>query len=264
MALLERLLDEKGIDRGEKRRWLENRKQQSYDKLVGRTIATEREPNWKESKDANALEELVGIISVGNFEAPAYLGPSAGLSLAANLGEMVQATVWKKAIPEVTDDVSTSTVETMPRDIARPPSSTSSKQQTCGSHVPGVRAVTLQELLLHSVKEPPADGIGSRLLDAYFQQLHPRYPFLDPVDIRKLHDQRIVPTATAPENLTMAQRFGIFKLYMVYAIGATLLQLMEKNSQTSPEVRNPMCPPYPPVSSWKTTYRITRHLLEMI
>lgn len=252
VALLEKLLDEKGIDHEEKRRWLETRKQGSYDKLVGQTIPMNHNSDSKESRDANTLKELVGIISLGNFEAPAYLGPSAGLSLAVNLGEMVQATVWKKAIPDVTDEVSTPTMEPMLRDAARPSSSTSNKRQASASHVGGVRAITLQELLLHSVKEPPADELGSRLLDAYFQQLHPRYPFLDPVDIWKLQEQRVMLTATSPENLSMAQRFGIFKLYMVYAIGATLLQLMEKNSNISPEARNPLCPSHPPVLSCHT------------
>jgi hypothetical protein len=37
--------------------------------------------------------------------------------------------------------------------------------------------------------------------------------------------------------MSMAQRYGIFKLYMVCAMGATLLQLVEKKAAISPEVR---------------------------
>lgn len=42
--------------------------------------------------------------------------------------------------------------------------------------------------------------------------------------------------ATPVQQLTEPERFGLFKLYMVYAIGAVLIQLTERNTATPPEV----------------------------
>ncbi|CAK7207244.1 hypothetical protein SEUCBS139899_010054 [Sporothrix eucalyptigena] len=155
----------------------------------------------------DALSEVVGIISLGNFEAPAYVGPSAGLSLAVNLGEMVQATVWKKAIPEVGH--------------AGSPTSSSTRNN-------GVRAMTKEEMVRYSIKEPPSDALGARLVHLYLAQPHARYPFLQPAELWALHRDQKEHSPTAA-GLSPSQRYGIFKLYMVYAIGATLLQLTDKN-----------------------------------
>ena len=171
----------------------------------------------------STLNEVVGIISLGNFEAPAYVGPSAGLSLAVNLGEMVQATVWKKAIPD------------HPRG---PPSPTASERRT---PLNGVRAMTMDELIKYSMKEPPSDELGSRLVRVYLQQLHPRYPFLDADELWKLQKARTPVALSKSGSLSTAQRYGVFKLYMVFAIAATLLRLTTKSTETSvsPEVASP-------------------------
>lgn len=163
---------------------------------------------------------------MGNFEAPAYIGSSSGLNLALNLGEMVQATVWNKAIPKGKDSPSASR-----RDSVTSPGSRSGAQN--GSH-----AITMQELFANSA-EPPSDELGRNILAAYFNQIHPRYPFLDPDEVWKLHGQRVALATTPTLNLTKAQRFGIFRLYMVYAIGAMLLQLTEKHTTSPPEVFHP-------------------------
>lgn len=174
--------------------------------------------------DNHALSEVVGIISLGNFEAPAYVGPSAGLSLAVNLGEMVQATVWKKAIPDVVDNQD-STTETSPGGplSARLPRG-------------GVRAMTKDEMARYSIKEPPSDALGARLLHLYLSQPHSRYPFLQPAELWALQKEHASsPVGVSSPHLTPSQRYSIFKLYMVFAIGATLLQLTNKSMDVTPE-----------------------------
>lgn len=168
------------------------------------------------SAQHNALGEVVELLSMGNFEAPAYIGSSSGLNLALNLGEMVQATVWNKALPTH-------------KDRRESTASSSDRAGSGGSH-----AITMQELVAHSA-EPPGDTLGHNILTAYFHQIHPRYPFLDPEEVWGLHRDRMILSSTPVPNLTKAQRFGVFKLYMVYAIGAMLLQLTEKHTTSPPE-----------------------------
>ncbi|KAK6062977.1 hypothetical protein SCUP234_04906 [Seiridium cupressi] len=173
------------------------------------------------SAQHNALGEVVELLSMGNFEAPAYIGSSSGLNLALNLGEMVQATVWNKAIPSHKSQC-----------VGRRESTTSTSDKHGGSN--GSHAITMQELVAHSA-EPPSDALGHNILAAYFNQIHPRYPFLDPQDIWALHKDRMTLASTPVSNLTKLQRFGVFKLYMIYAIGAMLLQLTEKHTTSPPE-----------------------------
>lgn len=165
----------------------------------------------------SALDDVVGIISRGNFEAPAYVGPSAGLSLAVNLGEMVQATIWKKAIPHLQDGA----LSSMGNEPRLP--------------LHDVRAMSMEELARYSIREPPSDELGSRLVTMYLEQIHQRYPLLQPAELWKLQKDRSPVAADRVGDLPMAQRYGIFKLYMVYAIGATLLQLTNKSAEVSPE-----------------------------
>jgi hypothetical protein len=70
--------------------------------------------------------------------------------------------------------------------------------------------------------EPPNDDIGARILDAYFKKMHVRYPFLDRREMWQLHQQRFDEKVGSPK-----EQYDVFKLYMVYAIGATTLQLIE-------------------------------------
>ncbi|KAK8022344.1 C6 transcription factor [Apiospora rasikravindrae] len=185
---------------------------------------------------SNALGEVVELLSMGNFEAPAYIGSSSGLNLALNLGEMVQATVWNKAIPSRGDDSS-------PRSYKRRKSSAAGTSFSCGGDIKcgspttqgsPTKAITMDEVIANSAG-PPSDELGSSILSAYFSQIHPRYPFLDPAEVWVLHNERTALAATPVPNLTKQQRFGIFKLYMVYAIGAMLLQLTEKHTSSPPE-----------------------------
>ncbi|KAL2829305.1 fungal-specific transcription factor domain-containing protein [Aspergillus pseudoustus] len=81
-----------------------------------------------------------------------------------------------------------------------------------------------------TMESPPSDEIGLRVLHAYFDRFHPRYPFLDRGHIFSLHSTRHEPVGADP-----AQRFATFKLYLVYAIGATLVQLAEQYTGPNPE-----------------------------
>ncbi|KAH8202480.1 hypothetical protein TruAng_003380 [Truncatella angustata] len=191
---------------------------------MGNGETVDEQPSAKRpalSAQHDALGEVVELLSMGNFEAPAYIGSSSGLNLALNLGEMVQATVWNKALPPYRGSP-----------VSRRESIASDRLGTsAGSH-----AITMQELVAHSA-EPPNDALGHSILAAYFGQIHPRYPFVDPVEVWTLHKSRMTLASTPVPNLTKAQRFGVFKLYMIYAIGAMLLQLTEKATTSPPEMR---------------------------
>ncbi|KAI0416201.1 fungal-specific transcription factor domain-containing protein [Xylaria grammica] len=163
----------------------------------------------------NVLAEAVELLALGNIEAPAYVGASSGLNLALTLGEMVQATVWNKALPLDADG--------------------SRLHTTDGTGISsGARAINRQEMVARSA-EPPADEHGTALLNAYLNQPQTRYPFLDEREIWDLHAKRMTLNTTPVQQLTKPERFGLFKLYMVYAIGAMLIQLTERNAPTPPE-----------------------------
>ncbi|KAF2972425.1 hypothetical protein GQX73_g1205 [Xylaria multiplex] len=163
----------------------------------------------------NVLAEAVELLALGNIEAPAYVGASSGLNLALTLGEMVQATVWNKALPLDADGSRLGTIDGT--GISR-----------------GARAINRQEMVARSA-EPPADEHGTALLNAYLNQPQTRYPFLDEREIWDLHAKRMTLNTTPVQQLTKPERFGLFKLYMVYAIGAMLIQLTERNAPTPPE-----------------------------
>jgi hypothetical protein len=172
------------------------------------------------NSNSNALGEVVEFLNVGNFEEPAYIGSASGLSLAVNLGEMVQATVWNKVLPSL------------------PEQGNGHQNSVAGQHPRGERRgkpITMDVLRANSA-EPPSDELGSRIMNAYLTQLHPRYPFLNPAELWSLHADRLRLAKTRPVDLLQSERFGLFKLYLVYAIGAMLLQLTEKFAATAPEV----------------------------
>lgn len=170
------------------------------------TKRTSADHHEQQNSPPNALGEVVDALSHGNFEAPAYVGSSSGFSLALNLGSMVQASVWNEALPNVP--------RSQPRGNMGSPTSLAS--ESMGSTA---RPITIEEVVSNSA-EPPDDDLGARLLDVYCAQLHQRYPFLNTGDLWKLHSERFALRARAIVTLSRAERFGIFKLYMVYAIGA--------------------------------------------
>jgi hypothetical protein len=150
----------------------------------------------EEERRKSNIADIVGFLSLGGEAA--YVGSSSGFSLATNLGQMVQATVWNKAL-----------------------ASTVSQTQP--------KSISLADLKRNSAG-PPNDDMGGRILDAYFTRLHLRYPFLDRKDILERHANRFTQNNSSPQD-----QYGTFKIYMIYAIGATMLKLTEQYDYTPPE-----------------------------
>ncbi|KAH8881061.1 hypothetical protein GQ53DRAFT_735946 [Thozetella sp. PMI_491] len=115
----------------------------------------------------------------------------------SSVEQIAQATVWAKALSSAGYNVST-------------PS----------------RQPDFQSRSVH----PPTDLAGRQMLEAYFEKIHPRYPFLQKLELLRLHTRRYEPLSSTPHD-----RFGAFKLNLVYAIGATLLKLTEPYSETQAE-----------------------------
>ncbi|KAL5003438.1 fungal-specific transcription factor domain-containing protein [Aspergillus recurvatus] len=184
--------------------------------------------------DHNAVGELVGFLAINSSEAPAYIGSSSGLSLAANLGEMVQATVWNQALSSSRNQPSLCGDG---RGNADPGVNGLPPQPTPSDKAPGLdrpRTLRMEELLAKST-DPPNDEMGGRILRAYLTRLHVRYPFLDRKELWCLHEDRWRLAKAKRDELTKSERFGIFKLYLTYAIGATTMQLSEKYDYVPPE-----------------------------
>lgn len=190
--------------------------------------------------DHNAVGELVGLLAANSYEAPAYIGSSSGLSLAANLGEMVQATVWNEVLTSSRNRPFSISSEAR-GNVTAPSNSRINglpPQPTPSDRIPGLdrpRTLRMDELLAKST-EPPNDEMGGRMLHAYLTRLHVRYPFIDRIELWRLHEDRWRLAKTKREDLTKSERFGIFKLYLVYAISATIIQLIEKYDYVPPEV----------------------------
>jgi hypothetical protein len=76
----------------------------------------------------------------------------------------------------------------------------------------------------------PDDELGASLLSTYLENIHRRTPYLDFSAILRIHGRRhqdIPPDAQS--------RYDCFKLYMVYAIAATVLRLTRPYTSTLPE-----------------------------
>ncbi|KAF4760623.1 hypothetical protein N7455_000835 [Penicillium solitum] len=178
--------------------------------------------------DNNPVGEIVGLLALSS-EAPAYVGSSSGLSLAADLGEMVQTSVWNQFISRMQQKASTTANN--PQNKAgqvHGPSEQPSATQILD------RPTRMEDLLPANV-EPPTDEMGTRILDTYFTRLHSRYPFINRKQVWQIHADRWRLAKIKREDLTRSDRFVIFKLNLVYAIGATMLRLSEKYAYTSPE-----------------------------
>lgn len=179
-------------------------------------------------KSKHNVADIVGILSLGsgNTETSSYIGSSSGYALATDLGRMVQATAWNKALWV---------------------SAASGEDKEASSPNEGfTRRITLQELQSNQA-EPPSEVLGSKLIKAYFGRIHPRFPFLFRSDVWEAHRCRYTlgrtvtrqaspRTPSAYSSLAYeADGFALFVLYMVYAIGALNLRLTEDYRDTSPE-----------------------------
>lgn len=96
---------------------------------------TPRSATTKLEDQKTGIADVVGFLGLGGEGA--YVGPSSGISLAANLEQMVQATVWNKAL------ASTMNNPDQPK------------------------IVSLADVKKNSAG-PPNDEVGARILDAYF------------------------------------------------------------------------------------------------
>jgi hypothetical protein len=155
--------------------------------------------------DTSPKGNIISLTTIMRSDNPqgnnqSYFGPSSGLSIAKNLDWFIHDTILTRSIP-VSASIMASGVE--------------HSDQT----------------MSHRAK-PPDDHEGSRLLNAYFAKTHIRLPFLDRTQLLKSHAERNQSPGDSPEG-----NFGQFKLFMVYAIGATVPQMTESHntaSSTSP------------------------------
>ena len=150
--------------------------------------------------DNHQSEDTIPLVE-GNESNPnnTYLGPSSGLSIAEKLRLIVPNAIWtKSSIPVHSDQ----------------PGEPLSVAQTEPSRV-----------------APPDDAVGLHILNAYFENMHMRLPFLNRVEIYDLHARRhdLLSTGTSP-----VEQFRMFKLFMVYAIGASILQMTETYDSIPP------------------------------
>ncbi|KAI5196873.1 hypothetical protein E4T39_07554 [Aureobasidium subglaciale] len=184
----------------------------------GTEIGSERELAPSGSHGAN-VADVVGMLSLGSGCAE-YVGCSSGYALATDLGRMVQATVWNKAMW-----------------LPASPDSGSEKRTTNTD----TRKITLQELQSKQAK-PTSDTLGIKLIEAYLVRIHPRFPFLFPADLREIHRRQNAESTTDTQSSDFAssaykdEGFSLFILNMVYSIGALNLRLTDQGYRdTSPE-----------------------------
>lgn len=171
------------------------------------------------------VADVVGILSLGNGNSDTYIGSSSGYALATDLGRMVQATVWNKALwlPTTSN----------PGPERRPSSS-------------DTRPITLQELQSKKTK-PVSDALGARLINAYLVRIHPRFPFLFPSDLWEMQRQTAHESVGARSNSDTNDGqhsfaspaynqtgFALFVLNMVYSIGALNLRLTDQSYRDTP------------------------------
>ncbi|KAJ5888760.1 hypothetical protein N7495_008801 [Penicillium taxi] len=173
--------------------------------------------------DNNPVGEIVGLLALSSSEAPAYVGSSSGLSLASDLGEMVQSSVWNQFISSMHQQPSSTTND--------------APQRATGSGVRESQQNKDKSWDRSMNFEPPNDEMGTKILEVYFKRLHSRYPFLDRTKIWRLHDHRWQLAKFKREDLTKPDQYAIFKLNMVYAIGSTMLQITDakRYTYTAPE-----------------------------
>lgn len=151
-------------------------------------------------KDSNTAQ-IASFLTLGRDAA--YVGSSSGFPLAANLAELVQASVWSKSLLQ---------------------GNSVQMRAAGGDLTEGATGAP-----------PPEEPVGARIVNSYMDRLHPRYPFLDREEIWRLHTQHLArpvePTSYDPE----VDKFSLFKIYMVYAIGSAVLRLTEPYAYTAPE-----------------------------
>ena len=159
------------------------------------------------------VADVVGLLSLGN--GTEYVGSSSGYALATDLGRLVRATVWNKALWVPT------------------PLSPESERRNSNSDT---RKITLQEL--QQPAKPVSDALGTRLITTYLVRIHPRFLFLSPPDLWEIHRRQSTSQTThgVCESLNSfacpaynEDGFALFVLNLVYSIGALNLRLTDQN-----------------------------------
>lgn len=90
---------------------------------------------------------------------------------------------------------------------------------------------------------PPSDELGISLIETYSERVDTRYSFLDLDEILEWHRDRERLSYISLQSLTASQQFGLFKLYLVYAVGSGLLSLTDKQAALpTPEVSDTRVP----------------------
>lgn len=198
------------------------KEKQQQEKRLPSVAATGTE---SEMSPSSSLGDTLNVLPLGPFGfLQASSGWSAGMALALNLGEIVQASVWNKAVSSSTlNDPSTTLVD-------RLHPYTSGGQPGTGGNL-----VLDPEYIRAKSARPPTYEEGLKLIDAYCDLLHARYPFIDTEQIQDLHRRRESLSTTDLQELEPSERFGLFKLYLVYAIGSGLLAVAEKEGLAAPE-----------------------------
>lgn len=160
----------------------------------------------------------MGLLSLGNGSE--YVGSSSGYALATDLGRLVRATVWNKALW-----------------VPAPPSPDCDRRNSNAD----TRKITLQEL--QKPAKPTSDALGTRLITTYLVRIHPRFPFLFPPDLWEIHrrqntSQRIHGVSEGLNSFASPayneNGFALFVLNMVYSIGALNLRLTDQNYRDAP------------------------------
>ena len=191
--------------------------------------------------ETNPVGEIVGLLALSSSEAPAYVGSSSGLSLAANLGEMVQSSVWNQFISRMDPQSTLNATTSFTQGPQGPAPGQPGQQPQPQQHPHHLSAGLAREVRDRFMPiEPPKDELSAKLIGTYFQRLHSRYPFLNRTKVWQLQDERWKLAKAKREELTRTDRFNIFKLNLIYAIGTTLLQLSDSTTYgyASAEVRS--------------------------
>ncbi|PYI09746.1 hypothetical protein BO78DRAFT_436581 [Aspergillus sclerotiicarbonarius CBS 121057] len=160
----------------------------------------EQLPTGAKAQTRGSRPEIVSLMALGHGESEslAYLGPSSGMSIAEDLGRLVQNAAWLRSIPI-----------------------NGRHQQAAPDYTESTGITTASATL-------PNNAVGLRLLNAYFKDMHTRLPFLDRTELLDLHATVQKPRSDWTGNA------GTFKLFMVYAVGAAVLQMTETYDSTPP------------------------------
>ncbi|KAL3440627.1 fungal-specific transcription factor domain-containing protein [Aspergillus insuetus] len=157
-------------------------------------------------------EEPRGRKRAGPRPAPAttaYFGPSTGVTITESRSRTVEDSSGGRTIP-VTEAVADEHEGTGPIS----PAPTAERQGKAA---------------------PPDDAVGKQLLDVFFGTIHKRLPFLDRGEIFRLHAGRY-DAVNASAGVDEKHAYGMFKLFMLYAIGAAMLQLSDQHDPMTPRV----------------------------